>query len=308
MILTYIIKGNEKNKTLKDILKNKLYISTKSLTNLKQNGGITVNDKNVNVTYIVNTNDRIKVDFSKKTKTKPSFLDKFEIVNKKINILYEDEYLLVVNKDINTPIHPSAYNYTNRFSNYVAYYLKKQNIDGIHIITRLDKNTSGICIFAKNEYIQELFTRKKEDINLTKEYIAIVNNIIKVDHDVITKKIARKKNSIITREINEQEGEFAKTEFFVLKRNYNKNYTVVKLILHTGRTHQIRVHMLSIGHILLGDDLYAKEYNIKNISKYITRQALHAYKVSFNHPITNKKIEIIAKIPEDMNKLIKNDS
>lgn len=308
MILTYIIKGNEKNKTLKDILKNKLYISTKSLTNLKQNGGITVNDKNVNVTYIVNTNDRIKVDFSKKTKTKPSFLDKFEIVNKKINILYEDEYLLVVNKDINTPIHPSANNYTNTLSNYVAYYLKKQNIDGIHIITRLDKNTSGICIFAKNEYIQELFTRKKEDINLTKEYIAIVNNIIKVDHDVITKKIARKKNSIITREINEQEGEFAKTEFFVLKRNYNKNYTVVKLILHTGRTHQIRVHMLSIGHILLGDDLYAKEYNIKNISKYITRQALHAYKVSFNHPITNKKIEIIAKIPEDMNKLIKNDS
>ena len=72
MILTYIIKGNEKNKTLKDILKNKLYISTKSLTNLKQNGGITVNDKNVNVTYIVNTNDRIKVDFSKKTNTKPS--------------------------------------------------------------------------------------------------------------------------------------------------------------------------------------------------------------------------------------------
>ena len=125
-----------------------------------------------------------------------------------------------------------------------------------------------------------MIQQKQEDINLTKEYIAIVNNIIKFDHDVIKKKIARKKDSIITREINEQEGEFAKTEFFVLKRNYNKNYTVVKLILHTGRTHQIRAHLAHIGYPIIGDGKYGDYEMNKRFGK--KTQELKAYKLKFS--------------------------
>ena len=201
-------------------------------------------------------------------------------------------------------VHPSCANYESTLSNAVATYLEKQNIYSIHIVTRLDKNTSGICIFAKNEYIQELFIRKKYEVKLQKEYIAIVNNIEKTDHDIIELPISRKDNSIILREVNEN-GDYAKTEYLVKKRNYEKNYTILNIILHTGRTHQIRVHMAAIGHVLLGDTLYAKEYNITDIDKLIKRQALHSHIVSFNHPITGKYIKIESCIPDDMLKLIK---
>ena len=233
------------------------------------------------------------------------FEDKFELVNKPLDILYEDEYLLIVNKPSNMPTHPSSDNYTNTLSNIVANHLKKQGIYNIHIVTRLDKNTTGICIFAKNEYIQELFVKKKNKINLKKEYTAIVNGIIKEDHIIIEKDIARMNNTILLREtVPTGNGDYAKTEVEVLKRNNNLNYTVVNIILHTGRTHQIRVHMIDIGHILLGDTLYAKYYNIANIDSLILRQALHARKVSMNHPITNKPLEIEAPLPEDMKSLI----
>ena len=207
--------------------------------------------------------------------------------------------MLIVNKDCNTPIHPSADNYENTLSNYVAYYLENKGINGIHILTRLDKNTSGICIFVKNEYIQELFMRKKDDIKLQKEYFCIVNGIIKKDHDIIELPIARKENTIILREVNEN-GDYAKTEYFVLNKNYHKNYTALKIILHTGRTHQIRVHLSHMNHTLLGDDLYAKENEKDFIQNYISRQALNYKKISFYHPITNEYIEIESNLPDDL--------
>lgn len=313
MIINYTATCKDSSNTLKDILKNKLFISNILLKKLKYTNSIFLNERSVYLNYPVKENDIIKIDFDNmnniifndKTNVyyKPKFLDKYEKFNLKLDILYEDEYLLIMNKPYNMPIHPSCDNYTNTLSNAVATYLEKQNIYAVHIITRLDKNTSGICIFAKNEYIQELFIRNKEKINLKKEYIAIADGIISKKSDIITKKIARKTNSIIVREINEN-GDYAKTEYSLLKVNINSNYSVVKVFLHTGRTHQIRVHFASIGHVLLGDNLYAKEYNVKNITKYINRQALHAYKISFNHPIIGRYIKICAPLPEDMEKLI----
>ena len=212
--------------------------------------------------------------------------------------------MLIINKPANMPTHPSSDNYENTLSNIVAAYLKKQGIYNIHIVTRLDKNTTGICIFAKNEYIQELFVRLKNKINIKKEYIAVVSGIVKDNSGIIEKNIKRMENTIILRQTtNDNTGDYAKTEYEVLSRNETKNYTVLKLILHTGRTHQIRVHMIDIGHILLGDTLYAEYYNIPNIDNLIQRQALHAYKVSFTHPITNKFIQVTAQIPDDMKKL-----
>lgn len=308
MKLNYKVLKYDENKKLKDILKKRLDISTELLKKLKYSNSIFVNNKNEFVNYIVKENDEILVDLENYLllKDAPKFEDKFILNDAPLDILYEDEYLLIINKPANMPTHPSSDNYDNTLSNIVASYLKKQNIFNIHIVTRLDKNTTGICIFAKNEYIQELFVRKKDKINLQKEYIAIVNGIVENNHDIITKNIKRMENTIILRETTDLDlGDWAKTEYTVLKRNLDLNYTVLKVLLHTGRTHQIRVHMIDIGHILLGDTLYATHYNIENIDKLISRQALHAYSVTFNHPITNEVIKIVAPIPEDMKKLIK---
>ena len=307
MNIKYIATQNDNGKKLKDILKKRLYISSELLKKIKYANCIFVNDKNTYTNYIVKYNDTILVDLDNCIKNKKDlrFEDKFELVDAPLDILYEDDYLLIVNKPANMPTHPSSDNYTNTLSNIVANYLKKQGIYNIHIITRLDKNTTGICIFAKNEYIQELFVKKKNIINLQKEYIAIVNGIVSLDNGIIEKNIARMDNTILLRHcVTNDAGDYAKTEYNVLKRNINLNYTVLNVILHTGRTHQIRVHMIDLGHILLGDTLYAQHYNISNIDTLIKRQALHARKVTLIHPITDQKLIIEAPIPDDMKKLI----
>lgn len=296
MILQYIANNEDSNTKLKYILKNKLYISNILLKKLKLNKLILVNNEEKFVNYVVKENDEIKITLpSSNTK----FSDKFITINKDINILYQDEYLLIVNKQAGTPVHPSSDNYENTLSNYVACYLENKGINGIHILTRLDKNTSGICIFVKNEYIQELFARKKDAIKLKKEYLCVVNGITKKDHDIIELPISRKKDTIILREVNSK-GDYAKTEYFTLKRDYSKNYSILKIILHTGRTHQIRVHMSHIGHTLLGDSLYASKAEKENIQDHISRQALHCRKISFFHPITNKFIQVESDIPNDI--------
>ncbi|MGN1013656.1 MAG: RluA family pseudouridine synthase [Clostridia bacterium] len=307
MEIKYTALEIDEGKNLKDILKKRLYISSELLKKIKYADCIFVNNNKEHTNYIVHTNDNIFVDLEKylSMKTTTKFEDKFELIDRPLNILYEDDYLLIVNKPANMPTHPSADNYTNTLSNIVANYLKKQKIYNIHIITRLDKNTTGICIFAKNEYIQELFVKKKNKISLKKEYLAIVNGIIPQEHGIIEKNIDRMKNTILLRKtVDSSCGDYAKTEYNVINRNYSLNYSVVKVILHTGRTHQIRVHMIDIGHILLGDTLYANYYNIKDINNLINRQALHAQKVSFYHPITNEFLCIEASIPEDMKKLL----
>ena len=284
MVLKYNIKKADENKELKTILKNRLYISSRLLSKLKQSHAIFVNNNEVYTNYVTKENDEILIDLNILNSNKQNFSDKY----------------IIINKPTNMPTHPSHNNYDNTLSNIIANYLEKQKIYNIHILTRLDKNTTGICIFAKNEYIQELFMRRKEYINLKKEYICIVNGIVEKDSGIIEKNIARKKGTIILREVCD-DGDYAKTEYSVISRNYDKNYTVLKIILHTGRTHQIRVHMSYIGHPLLGDDMYSDK---KDIKKYIDRQALHCYKISFIHPILKKEIDIVCKLPDDMKNLI----
>ena len=315
MKIAYTVKKIDEGKKLKDIIKKKLYVSNVLLSKLKLTDSILVNNSLQHVSYTLCENDKILLDFENMKNViyndknnvcykKEKYLDKYQRFEYDLDILYEDEYLLIVNKPANMAVHPSCANYESTLSNAVATYLEKQDIYSIHIVTRLDKNTSGICIFAKNEYIQELFIRKKEEVKIQKEYIAVVNNIVKKDHEIIEQPISRKENSIILREVNIN-GDYAKTEYFVKKRNITENYTILSIILHTGRTHQIRVHMGAIGHVLLGDTLYAKEYRISNIDNLIKRQALHSHIVSFYHPITGKFIKLESHIPDDILNLIK---
>jgi len=164
----------------------------------------------------------------------------------------------------------------------------------MRFVNRLDRDTTGIVIFAKSEYIQESLAMQMQNGTLIKEYRAIVEGALE-GSETIDKPIKRQEGSIMLREIAD-DGERAVTHYEVV-RNLN-NISLVKVILETGRTHQIRVHMKSIEHSLIGDDLYG------NKSELIDRQALHAYKMIFIHPIINEKMEFIAPIPEDMKKII----
>ena len=159
----------------------------------------------------------------------------------------------------------------------------------------MDKDTSGIVIFAKCEYIQEELIKQMKDNILKKEYLGIVQGILTTKTGTINVPIARKENSIIERCIDSN-GDLSITHYKVLKEI--NDYSLVHFILETGRTHQIRVHTRYIGHPILGDTLYGIE------SSLINRQALHSYKIKFIHPITKEKCVFIAKIPEDIFKLL----
>ena len=282
MEIKYVVKDDT---NLLRILKEKLSISNRLFRKIK-NGYIFVNGNNFDYKTILHQGDviTINLDFIE---------DNSNIVpNKDINfnILYEDEWLLVVNKNPYMPIHPSINCFENSLSNGIKYYYDINNIyKKIRIINRLDKDTSGIVIIAKSEYIQDNIKI------LLKEYVTIAKDEFSEKEGTINKPIKRKNDSIIERCIDEN-GDKAITNYKVIKTvNINNEIlSVVKCQLETGRTHQIRVHLSSIGHPILGDTLYGAK------SDLISRQALHCYNMKFIHPVTRKEINIISPIPDDM--------
>lgn len=287
MEITYTIEEN--NKTIKQILKERLFISDRLLTFLKKNSLILYNnDKITNLNILAKLNSTVTVDLNFEE-------DNSNIVPIKMDlkIIYEDEALLIIDKPAGIPVHPSILHYTNNLSNGVKYYFDSINLKKkIRPVNRLDRNTSGIVIFAKNQYIQECLIHQMQTKEFKKTYLAVVEGHLKKLNGTIDAPITRKENSIIERCVAEN-GEKSITHYKVLKQNFEKNYDIVECLLETGRTHQIRVHLSYIGHPLIGDTLYG------NNSKYISRQALHAYKVEFIHPITNKLTQFTSDLPKD---------
>ena len=291
MILEYIVKEEDNEKSIKSLLKSKLKISTRLLNKLKNIQKIFVNSKIAFVNENAHTGDQILIDFN--------YDEEDEIVPQeaKLEIIYEDEYYLAINKPSNLCVHPSSFHPKDTLANYVKYYLN--NKKKIRPVNRLDNGTSGICLFAKNEYAQELF--KMDYTNPTKEYIAILEGKMNKKEITVDAPINRKENSIIERRVDTENGQSAVTHFKLNKyiKVEDNECSLVNVQIETGRTHQIRVHSKYIGNPILGDSLYGKK------SSLIDRQALHAHKLIFKHPILNKQIEIVAPIPEDMKKIIK---
>ena len=291
MNLEYIVKKDDNYTNINQILKNEFNISSRLFSKLVNLKKISINGVITDTRNSVKPKDKITISFDYEE-------DNENIVPKEMNldILYEDDWLLIINKSANIAVHPSMLHYDNSLSNGIKFYFNKIGLKKkIRPVNRLDKNTSGIVIFAKNEYIQECLINQMKNNNFKKEYLAVVDGRFKEKTGIINKPIARKENSIIERCVS-LNGKESITKYEVLKE-FN-NYSFIKCILLTGRTHQIRVHLASINHPILGDSLYGKE------SKLINRQALHCYNINFIHPIYKNNIQIIAKLTNDIDNLL----
>ncbi len=254
-----------------------------------ENGAVLVNGKVVNNKYQVKQGDEIEI-----TIAAPVEVD-IVAENIPIDIVYEDKDLLIVNKPQNMVVHPAPGNYTGTLVNALLYHCK-EGLSGINgeirpgIVHRIDKDTSGLLMIAKNDRAYLGLSELLKDHHITRKYQAIVYGKLKQEHGFIEQPIARspqdrKKMAIV------QGGRYAKTEYRVLETF--KNFSLVELTLYTGRTHQIRVHMKHIGHPLLGDPVYGPAKTMFGL----TGQMLHAKVLGFKHPITGEEMYFESELP-----------
>lgn len=266
--------------------------SSQIITHLKRTeNGILLNNIWGRVRDILHENDILTI-----TLIENDASENIVATNLPLEIVYEDEDLLIINKAADTPIHPSQGNYDNTLANAVAYYFQQQ---GEHLtyrcINRLDRDTTGLLILAKHMYSASLLSNMVQNREIHREYLAVATGLVD-ESGMIEAPIGRVDGSTIERQVDTEHGDYACTHYKRL--DYQNGYSLVSLKLATGRTHQIRVHMKHIGHPLPGDFLYNPEYSV------INRQALHSHRLVFEHPITHKKMEFTAPLPEDMNSIL----
>lgn len=207
-------------------------------------------------------------------------------------LAYEDDFLLIIDKPAGMLVHPTVSERGTTLYDYVkAYYEANDITAGIHPVSRLDRNTSGLVIFAKEPIVQHWLSQQQVE----KEYLALACGRFENSEGIIEAPIARKEGSIIERCVDYTRGKYAKTAYEVLAA-YSSS-TLLKVRLFTGRTHQIRVHLASIGHPLVNDNLYGTPGPQ-------ARHALHAYRLAFKHPVSDVFLEVTRALPEDLQKLL----
>lgn len=295
--LTYKITEQDNDRTILTYLRNKGY-SKPVLTQLKKTPqGIQKNGVWAYVKEQLNTGDSLQIHLEEEEASK-NILP----VEIPLSICYEDEDLLILNKPANMPVHPSLNHYEYTLANGVAGYYASQNISYVfRCMNRLDKNTTGLVVLAKNMLSAAVLSKQVKERSLHRQYLAIADGITP-EQGIIDAPIGRSGDSTIERRIDYENGEWAVTHYkrIAVTRINGQSLSLVSLQLETGRTHQIRVHMQSIGHPLLGDFLYHPDFAL------IGRQALHSAKVEFVHPVTGKKMEFTCELPEDMKQLFPN--
>lgn len=223
--------------------------------------------------------------------------DKIPPVELPLNIVYEDEDIIVLNKPAGMPIHPSLNNYYNTLANGLAWYYQVQNKPFIfRCCNRLDRDTSGLTVVAKHLVSAGILSSMTGRREVHREYLAIASGHVTPEAGTISAPLGRKEGTIIERTVDWENGEPAVTHYHVL--SVTPLYSLVALKLETGRTHQIRIHMKHLGYPLIGDYLYNPDM------RHIGRQALHSHRLSFRHPITGEEMSFTAPLPEDMQKAL----
>lgn len=290
---TWNITEGHNGMLLRDFLYEEQQISRRLLTDLKFHGGeIIVNGQLATVRHTLKIGDKVTIIFPKEIKSttmKPSPM--------RLQIVYEDDHVLVINKPVHLATIPSRREPNVSLAQGILAYYELNHIPStIHIVTRLDKDTSGLVLVAKHRYAHSLLSKLQIEKQIKRDYLAIVEGTMTCEKGTITLPIARKASSIIERTVDKKNGKEAITHFETVREN--DKHTLVKINLETGRTHQIRVHFSAIGHPLAGDTLYGGD------TQFIERQALHCSTVSFIHPFTKKEITLHSELPSDMKSVI----
>lgn len=254
----------------------------------RTNEAIVVNSNEVYVNHILHTNDEVclMVGFDDERS------ENIPIIQGDIDIVFENEDVLIVNKPANMPTHPSLHHYEDSLASIVlGYYEQKGQSFVFRCVNRLDKGTSGLCVIAKHAHAHEILKKQLHSGDFERKYVAIVKGEIDGE-GFVEAPIKRCSDSCIERMVAE-DGDYAYTAYKRMKYDKSADLSLVELVLKTGRTHQIRVHMAHIGHSLLGDFLYGEE------SSLIERPALHSSQIKLLLPITNQRIEIASPLPND---------
>ncbi|MCB8576392.1 RluA family pseudouridine synthase [Dorea formicigenerans] len=286
--IDYIIDEDSAGLRVEQFLRRKRY-SGQNLSEIKRMPkSILVNGVHYYMRQELSTGDHLQVRICE---TKNS--EKIPPTNLPLNIIYEDEDLLVLNKPAGMPIHPSLNNYTNSMANALAYYFQSQGKPFIfRCCNRLDRDTSGLTIVSKHLVSGSILSDMTKYREVHREYLAIARGSVTPSEGTIQAPLGRKEGTIIERTVDWEHGEDAVTHYKVVKEA--NGHSLVSLRLETGRTHQIRIHMKYLGYPLIGDYLYNPDM------EYMTRQALHSQHMEFTHPITGEHMSFTAPLPEDM--------
>lgn len=273
-------------------------VSKRTLTAIKFEGGLlTVNGVEQNVRHPLQIGDCVEVKFPPEEKSEGLVVEYGPL-----QVVYEDEAILVLDKPAHQSTIPSREHPTQSIANDICGYFEQQGLAStVHVVTRLDRDTSGLLCIAKHAHIHHLTGLAQRDGEISRAYEAIVHGHVTVDKQSIIAPIGRKDTSIIEREVRE-DGQFAHTDVTVLRRfdRQGEPMTHIHLKLFTGRTHQIRVHMAHLGHALVGDELYGGSRSL------INRQALHCVSLQMLHPLTGELLEFSSPLMMDMHYLLNN--
>ncbi len=277
-------------------LMDKLDVSRSKIQKLIDNDNILVNDKKVKSSYILKSDDIINVNMDMD--------DEVHIVPEDIplDIVYEDEYLLVVNKPSGMVVHPAPGNYSNTLVNALMYHCNK--LSGVNgsirpgIVHRIDADTSGLLLVAKNDLVHNDLAKQIKEKTVKREYIALVHGIINEDSATIDAPIGRDVNNRKKMAVTADNSKDAVTHIFVLERL--NNATLIKCVLETGRTHQIRVHLNYINHPIVNDPVYG----LKKQENSSFGQMLHAKTIGFIHPITKEYMEFSSEVPQEFTDIV----
>ena len=291
-VIDYIIDEAGDGLRIEQYLRRKGY-SGQNLAEIKRMPrSVLVNGEHYYMKQKLNTGDHLSIHICE---TKCS--EKIPPVQIPLDIVYEDEDIIVINKQAGMPIHPSLNNYMNSMANALAWYYQEQGKPFIfRCCNRLDRDTSGLTVVAKHLVSGNILSDMVRRRDIHREYLAIVRGHVSPEAGTINAPLARKPGTIIERTVDWEQGETAITHYrLVEERN---GHSLISLRLETGRTHQIRIHMKYLGYPLIGDYLYNPDM------EYIGRQALHSHRLSFTHPITGKPMEFTAPLPKDMEKVL----
>ena len=290
--MTYRIE--EGNITIKDFLLSN-NISSKAISTLKkQVDGILVNGKVQFTNYKLQPNDILSINLDENNDYENIIATKMDL-----DILYEDDDIVIVNKSADITVHPSKKYFTNSLVNGLTYYYQNKNMDvKLHCITRLDKETSGCVLFAKNRIAANCLSNMVKQKEISKTYLSLASGKINKQHFLISAPISRISKGNILRCVDFQTGKEALTECFLLGYYPSNDISLLKCLLHTGRTHQIRVHLQYINHPIVSDSLYNKSCNL------LLRQGLHCYNIRFIHPISHQLIDVTSQLPADLKQVL----